>query len=157
MKARLPAVMLAGTGGILALSAGMAVAYWTSSGSGRGASNAGTVQAVTILAATGTPASSLVPGGTADLRLTLDNPNSVAVRIVGLAPGGSGITVVGGTGCTGSNAGVSVPTSSDLDVAVASGSSVSVNVAGAVRMTSAAPNGCQGASFQIPVSVTVQR
>lgn len=157
MTARLPGVLLAATALLLALGGRMAVAYWTSPGAGSGASNAGAVQAVTVLAATGSPASSLIPGGTADLRLTVDNPNSVSVRIVGVAPSGGTVTVLGGTGCTPSNAGVSVPTTSGLDVAVAAGGSVGVNLPGAVAMTAATPNGCQGASFQIPVTVTVQR
>ena len=151
------------------LGAGGAYAYFTSSGSGSGAVSVGTVSAVTVLAATGTPTSDLYPGDTgADLTLTLTNPNSYSLTIVGIAQDGL-VTVVGGSGCTSDtgtwpspvtlgNSGVTVPTQTGLNVPVPLGpGNVIVHVPGGASMTTSSNGGCQGASFQIPVTITVQK
>ena len=143
---------------LLGVAAGSAYGYWRTSGSGSGTASTGTAQAVTIEAANGSPATKLIPGNTADLVLTLDNPNSYAVTIVGIAQNtGGSVSIVGGAGCTAGNSAVSVPTQSGLSVAVAPGSGQTVHIAKGAAMGTASNSGCQGASFQIPVNVTVQR
>ena len=128
-------------------------AYWRTSGSGSGTASVGTASNVTLLAASGTPTSLLSPGGSADLLVTLNNPNSYAVTIVGAAQNGT-VTAVGGSGCT--TSGVSVPTQSGLTISVASGTHT-VTISNGALMSSSSDSGCQGASFQIPVTLTVQR
>ena len=136
--------------------AGGVLAYWRTSGSGSGAASVGTAQAVTVVAASGTPTSSLNPGGTADLVVTLNNPNSYAVTITGIAQNGA-VSPVPGGGCTGANAGVSVPTQSGLAISVASGSAQTVHIPGGAAMTAASDRSCQGVSFDLPITLTVQR
>jgi hypothetical protein len=137
------------------LAGGAAYAYFDGSGSGSGAATTGAPSAITVLAATGTVTNKLAPGTIGDLRLTLNNPNSYAVTISGVAGNGV-VTGSGGIGtCT--TTGVSVPTQSGLSVSVASGSSVGVVIAGAVTMGATSSTGCQGASFQVPVTLTVQK
>ena len=136
--------------------AGGVYAYFTTGGSGSGAASVGTAQAVTVQAvATGTPASSLQPGGSADLLVQLSNPNSYTVTLVGIAQNGTVTPVPSGT-CTGANAGVTVPTLAGLTISVASGVHV-VDIPGGAAMGASSASACQGASFQIPVTVTVQR
>jgi hypothetical protein len=149
----------------LGLGGGEAFAYFTSSGSGSGGTTTGSPSPVTVVAATGTPSSDLVPGGTADLTLTLNNPNTQTLNIVGISQAGP-VTVVGGTGCTSDsgsepsltlgNSGVAVPTQSGISgVTVGSGSAQIVHIPKGVSMASTSYSGCQKASFQIPVNITV--
>ena len=153
----------------IGLGAGSAYAYFTSAGSGSSSASVGTTQQVTLVAVTsGSALSTLVPGGTADLRVQLNNPNSFSVTIVGISQNGP-VTVVGGSGCTSDsgtwpsltlgNSGVSVPTRIDLSVTVTAGpiTNVVVHVANGASMNTSSASGCQGATFQIPVTVTVRR
>ena len=69
----------------------------------------GTSQTVTVEAVTsGSPSSTLLPGGTADLLVQLQNSASTAVTIVAISQNGPA-TPVGGNGCTASNDAVTVP------------------------------------------------
>jgi predicted ribosomally synthesized peptide with SipW-like signal peptide len=148
----LAAIVVAG------LIAGGAFAYFHASGSGSGAATDGSLQAVTVQAvASGSPNSTLVPGGTADLIVQVQNPNSIAVRITSIAQNESGTPVVmGGNGCTPANDGVTVTTETGLSISVAPGTQV-VDIAGAASMALSSASGCQGASFDLPVTLTVQQ
>jgi hypothetical protein len=150
------ATMVAGAVAALTvgLAGGAAYAYFNGSGLGSGAATTGAPSAITVLAATGTVTNKLAPGTTGDLRLTLNNPNSGAVTITGVAGNGV-VTASGGIGSC-STTGVSVPNQSGLSVSVASGSSVSVVIPGAVAMNASSSTGCQGATFRVPVTLTVQ-
>jgi hypothetical protein len=141
---------------LIGLSGGAAFAYFTSSGSGSGVATVGTPSPVTVLDATGTVTNKLYPGGAGDLLVTLDNPNSYAVAITSIV--GSGlVTGSGGIGtCT--NTGVSVtPGLTGLNISVASGSSVDVVIPGAVSMDSMSDSGCQGATFDVPITLAVHQ
>jgi hypothetical protein len=147
-------------GAVVALSAGLgsgvATAYWTTTGTGIGSATTGAPQAVTLIPASGTVDDALFPGGTADLLVALDNPNSYPVTITGISQRvGSPVEAVGSSGtCT--VTGVSVPTRSDLTITVASGANVTVHVPAGAAMSAASDSGCQGATFRIPVMVTVR-
>jgi hypothetical protein len=135
--------------------AGTAFAYFTSSGTARGSVTLGSAQSITVQAvASGSPSSTLVPGGTADLIVQLQNPNPSAVTLTAIAQNGSA-TPVGGSGCTSTNDGVTVQNQTGLNISVAPGTHV-VHVTGAAAMAMSSANGCQGASFDIPVTVTIQ-
>jgi hypothetical protein len=137
-----------------------AFGFFVHDGAGTASGTAGTPQAVTLVAATGTPSSDLYPGATADLAVTLDNPNSFAVTLVGVAQNGT-VTPVGGTepgtACSTANTGVTVPTQSSLSVTVAAGSGVTIHIANGASMSTASASGCQGATFRIPLTATVQK
>jgi len=164
-------VVLLGSGaGVLALglATGGAFAYFSSSGSGTGSGSVGILGAVNLETVTGTPSSDLIPGGSADLTLTLDNTNSYPVTITAISQDGL-VTVSGGSGCTSDtgtwpsgvtpgNSGVSVNTLSGLSITVGAGpGNVVVQIPGGASMTTSSDTGCQGASFDIPVTVTVQQ
>ncbi len=134
-------------------------------GSGTGTAATGTLQPLVIEPATlGSPSTSLTPGTTADLLLNLTNPNAVTVTIVSVAQAG-GVTVVGGSGCTSDtdwpgmlgNSGVSVPTAAGLSITIAGGATDRVHLPSGATLATTSAAGCQGASFQIPVTVTVQQ
>lgn len=160
MKRRLFVALTAVVALVVGLGAGGAYAYWRAQGSGSGTASVGTPAGVTVVAATATPSSKLIPGSTADLVVQLDNPNVYSVTIVGIAQVGTTVTPVGGTGpgtaCSSANTGVSVPTQTGLSLTVANGSNT-FHLTNAATMAASSASGCQGASFQIPVTVTVQR
>lgn len=140
---------------VLGVGSGAALAYWRTTGAGSGSATTGTVQSVTVLAASGTPASLLVPGGSGELLVTISNPNNYAVTLTGLAQNGA-ITVSGGSGCTAANSGVAVSTQTGLVVSIPAGTNA-VRVSAGIQMTAASATGCQSADFQVPITLTVHR
>jgi hypothetical protein len=134
--------------------AGAAFAYFASSGSGSGGGHSGTLSAPTISASHATPTTALLPGGTADVTLELSNPNAVALTVTSVAANGT-ISVSGGSGCTAGNDGVSFTTQSGLSISVpAHAVNDVIDLPAAITMSSASASGCQGASFNVPVTVT---
>lgn len=139
------------------LSGGAAYAYFTAVGTGSGAASATTLQTVTVAALVGgdAPTSSLVPGGpAADVVLRVQNPNAFSVTAVAVAATGA-ITADGAhPGCT--TTGVSFTPPGSLAVTIPAGTSL-LHVVGAATMSTASVSACQGATFSIPVSLTVHR
>jgi len=113
---------------------------------------------VTVSAIVGgdTVGSMLVPGGTADVILRVNNPNTAAVTLVSVTGGPGSITADGGhPGCT--TTGVTFTNQPSLSVAIAGSGTTLVHLAGAASMGAASSDGCQGATFFIPVSITVHQ
>jgi hypothetical protein len=132
--------------------AGAAYAYFVSTGTG--SATDGTAPTVTVQAvASGSPTSSLLPGGTSDLIVQVQNPSNLTLTVTGITQNGSA-TPVGGSGCTSSNDGVSVATETGLNVSLSPGTQI-LHFSGAAAMATSSANGCQGASFDIPVTLTV--
>lgn len=144
---------------VVGLGAGTAYAYFTGVGTGSGTTTVGgKPQSVTVIEATGTVTNKLYPGGSGDLKLTLDNPNSYPVIIVGISGNGT-VTGSGGIG-TCSTTGVTVNAKTGLTLSVASdpappNNPVTYVIANGVSMNGTSDSGCQGATFQVPVLVTV--
>lgn len=143
---------------VLVVGGASALAYFRAVGSGSGSATSDTAQAVTVQAvSSGAPAVTLIPGGTADLLVQVSNPNTFAVTIVGVSQNGN-VSVIGGASCTsdpGGNSGVSVPSQSALSVVVSSGTHV-VTIPNGAAMSASSASGCQGATFQVPVLITVR-
>jgi hypothetical protein len=141
---------------VMGVGAGAAFGYLTSSGSGRGHGAVGTMQTVTVAAITGeTPNTSLQPGSPGEVIVKVHNPNTVGVHLVGVTADGS-ITLAGGSGCTLANSGVTFTNQTGLAIAVNANSTALVRLPGAASMAASSANGCQGATFDIPVTITVQ-
>jgi hypothetical protein len=143
----------------VAIGAGAAYGYFTSSGSGSGSATTGTMQTVTVATA-GTPSAPLLPGGSGDVVFSVTNSNNFAVSVAGVAlKGGGSITPdAGHSGCTTTDSNpvvtLNVP-SGDLPVSIPANSTVPIDLANAASMDRAATNNCQGATFNIPVTITV--
>ena len=157
---RMPLVLAAIVALVLGISAGAAYGYFTSTGQGSGVASVGTMQTVT-LATAGTPSTPLRPGGpSGDLVFKVTNPNNFAVSLVGVAlqSGGTITFDSGHSSCTttDSNPVVSLTSlSGDLPVAIAKNSTLQVDLQSAVSMDVAATNNCQGATINIPITITV--
>lgn len=149
----LACVLVAASAGL----GGTANAYWGGSGSGSGAGSAGTNVAVTL--SPGSPSSTLYPGGSGDVVLTVSNPNLSPVQVgsftLEVTQGTGGFAVDGGhSGCavstltfttaTNSGSGWTVP----AKVAEVNGT-LPVTLTNALAMDVAAANACQGAGFTV--------
>lgn len=134
--------------------AGTAYAVFTATASGSGNAVVGQFKAVDVLHATGDPASNLYPGTSAPLRLTITSPNSRAVTITSISQDGA-VSVVGGTACTSGNSGVFVPPTSSLNITLTPGVHSFTLPAGA-SMAASSFTGCQGAVFEVPLTVKVK-
>ena len=142
---------------VAGLGAGAAYAYFTSSGSGSGGVTVGNMQTVTLATATATPTTPLLPGGTGDVSLSVDNPNNFAVTLVSVAQAQSS-TITADSGhpdCT--TTGVTFTSQTGLTKTIQANSTASVDLAGAVSMDKSSSAGCEGATFSIPVTITAQK
>ncbi len=137
---------------VTALTAGGGVAWalWSASGTGSGTSTALTAQAITVTAAAG-PAT-LYPGAAdGDITFTLTNPNPYPVQLTAMTPGA--ITSSNAGACPITN--VSVASATGLTINVAGGAtSATQTIPDVVSMIAAAPDGCQGVSFTIALTLT---
>ena len=139
---------------VTGLGAGSSYAYFKSTGAGNGSAAAGTLQPVS--ATVGSPTNPLFPGGAAgDVALTVKNPNSFAVTLTSVTGNGT-ITASGGIG-TCNTTGVSFAGfSGNISITAVNGGTQTVDLPAKASMSSSSQNGCQGATFTIPVSLTDQ-
>lgn len=131
---------------------GSAYGFWRAPGSGSGVAAVGTMSKVTIEATTATDAGSskLYPGGTANVVLKVNNPNTFAVHVVSIALTGT-ITANSGT-CSTTGVTYTAPTSVPD---IAPGAST-VTLSNAASMSTSSDAGCQGATFDFQVTLTVK-
>ncbi len=135
--------------------AGAAFAAFVGFGTTSGTGSVASLSSITISSATVTPSSALLPGATSDATFELNNPNSVAVTIVAVSQNGD-ISVSGGSDCNATNAHVSFSDQSSLSIVVPAGATnYAVDLPAALSMTSDAASGCQAATFNVPIFVTV--
>jgi hypothetical protein len=134
-----------------------AYAYWTNTAEGAGTASTGTLQAVVVTTSSATPTSALLPGRQASAAFRVTNPNHFDVTITAVTKDGD-ITVSGGTACDATNAKVTFSDQTGLAVTVLA-NAVDQQVeldATAVSMDADSANGCQSATFNIPITVSVQ-
>lgn len=134
--------------------AGTAAAAWLASGGGYGSASTGTTAAVELTP--GLPSAQLFPGGSADVLLTITNPNGWAVTVPSLrldtSQGAGGFTASAGCPAddlsfaaqTNGGAGWTVP-----GKAGETAGTLAVTLSQALAMSSSAENGCQGATFTV--------
>lgn len=151
-KKRLVSSAIAALAAVLATSA-IVLAVWTVTGTGAGSGAATVAQSLTLTAVTPTGASaSLYPGGPAGpVEFQVANPNPFAVTITGITWG----TPTSGnpTACANTNISLdpNAPTTVSISVPANSTSST-VLVNGVLDLAHTAPNGCEGQSFNIPIT-----
>jgi hypothetical protein len=147
------------TGGAVA-----AYAAWNATGTGDAYAQAGTAQELQITQA-GTDAT-LYPGATGNAFIKVTNPNSYPVKITTIKwtpSDGVAATPVAGSVCN--NTGVyfgdfsTGPVGSNgllsgLNLPLGAGETKTFTLEKAVRMINNSENGCQGATFAIPVKVS---
>lgn len=139
----------------LLLGAGVARAYFTTTATGTASARAATVQDVTLTA--GTPSSPLYPGGSGDVALRVDNPNSVSVHLPSLeldtSLGANGLAVdAGHSGCNLSSLSFTTQDNGGSGFEVPPGSSM-LDLTNAISMGTGAADACQGATFTVYLKV----
>jgi hypothetical protein len=157
---RFPIVFGAIVALLLGLGAGSAFAYFTTLGSGTGSASTGNLLSLTVATA-GTPSSPLLPGRSGDVVFTATNSNKFPVSIVKVAlQAGATITPdASHSACTTTDnlAVVTLSVSAtDLPVSIAPKATVTIDLAAAAAMDIDATSNCQGATFTIPIMITVQ-
>ena len=150
------AIAIGATVGIAAAATGIAYGVWTVSGSGTGSGAATVAQGLTVTAVTPTgAAASLYPGGPASgVYFTVSNPNPFAVTITAITWGTP--SSANPTACANSNISLdaSAPTTGLTIVVPPNPQTGGFSVPGVLDLLHSAPNGCQGVSFNIPMTVT---
>jgi hypothetical protein len=143
-------------GGIVAVLvlgvAGLVYAAWTTNGSGSGYAKAGTAQVLTTVDVSASTTATLYPGATGDVLLKVNNPNSYPVRVTDVTANGTITADSGHAACV--TTGVSFVDQHSKTIEIAASGQTQVTLTGAAKMTNASDNGCQGATFTIPVSLT---
>jgi hypothetical protein len=136
------------------VASGVLYAAWSTGGSGNGYAKAGTASSLTIGDASASTTADLYPGGTGAVKLKVTNPNPFPVRITSVTKQASGtITSDKGAACNAST-GVTFTDQTGLTLDLAAGATTTFTLSGAVSMSNASDNSCQGAIFTIPVDVT---
>ena len=152
---------------LLLTGGGVAVASWTATGTGQGSARAASVTGLVVSA--GSPVGALypLPAGTTpatgygsstvgSVATTVTNPNPFPLTLTSATLGSVTTTPLSGRTCA---AGSVLPTTSapiplDPPVTLAPTSAPTpVTVPGALYMIATAEDGCQGASFSVPVTV----
>jgi hypothetical protein len=132
---------------------GALYAAWSAGGSGNGYAKATTAQSLTIGDASASTTADLYPGATGTVKLKVTNPNPFPVRITSVAKQSGGtITSDKGAACNAST-GVTFTDQAGLALDLAAGATSTFTLSGAVSMSNASDNTCQGAIFTIPVDV----
>jgi hypothetical protein len=140
---------------VSALTAGIAYAVWTTTGSGSGAGAASVAQTLVVTPITPVgAAASLYPGGPAGpVYFTINNPNSFPVTVTGLSWGTPVST--NPTACPNSNISLdtNAPTTVSIPVA-ANTTSSALSEQSVLDLSHSAPDGCEGTAFDISISAT---
>lgn len=136
--------------GATAVTAGAAVAMWSSTGVGTGKSKA--LSAVNISVAAATGAADLYPGFTqGDVSFTSANTNPYPVTFTSMTSGT--VTSSDPANCPSTNVTVASPTG--LSLLVPAGATAQAGtIADVVTMAGAAPDACQGVVFTIGLTLT---
>jgi len=136
------------------IAVGIAIGAWNATGSGTGYAKAGTSSSLTLGDASASTVADLYPGATGNVKITVTNPNSFPVSITSVSQTAStSITSDKGSTCNAST-GVTFTTQSGLSLALAANTTSTFTLSGAVAMSNASANACQGAVFSIPVDVS---
>ncbi len=137
--------------GIIAM-ASVAYAAWTASGSGQGYAKAGTASALTTVDVSASTTATLYPSGTGNVLLRISNPNPYPVRVTTVNGNGT-ITSDKGAACDAAT-GVTFTNQSGLTLDIPASGASTFTLTGAVAMSNASDNTCQGGVFTIPVSLS---
>jgi hypothetical protein len=142
---------------LLAALAGAALVHaaWTAGGQGSGYVEAGTATPLRTLDASAETTATLYPGGTGDVEVEVDNPNPYPVTVTAISlRGQNGDIAPDASHSACDPTGVSFDDRTGLSLDVEAASSRRMTLSGAALMSNASADGCQGATFTIPLDLT---
>jgi hypothetical protein len=150
-------IVFGGVALAMLVSAGAVFALWSATGTGPGRARATTAVTATVtpVNCAGTPACvDLYPGYTGgDVYFTITNANPYSITFTGMTAGAVTVDALHAAACPASSITVS-PASGLSLLAPASSTTAELSISNVVTMISAAPDGCQGASFDISLILT---
>jgi hypothetical protein len=148
-----PKKLIVGAVTMLVLGAvGLVYAAWTTNGSGSGYAKAGTSQALTTIDVSASTTATLYPSSDGDVDVKISNPNTYPVQVTDIAGSGAITADSGHSGCVATGVTFTDQTGQAIDVAA--GGSTAVTLTDAAHMSNGADDGCQGATFTIPVDLS---
>jgi hypothetical protein len=144
--------VVAGVTAAALIGGGVAIAYWTTTGSGSGAAATGTSTLVTV--AQDNAVSGLYPGGPdQELDFTVTNPGPAEQYVTDVAISVSGTS---NPGCTAADFDVTQPTVADGDLVVGDTAFEGASTGAAIRMINSASNqdACKGVTVSLAYAVS---
>ena len=136
-----------------AAAGGRAYGYFTAPGGGEGTATVDSAEPLALLdPLDDATADRLYPGGEGDLLVRVQNPNRFAVVLERVRPAATDIRS-DARGCAELVGLVDERLAIEPAVRVEPGATVDLRLPRAVRLDASAPDGCQGATFAIPVRV----
>src|SRR5436305_1403315 len=139
---------------------GLVYAAWTTNGSGSAYAKAGTATSLSTVDVSASTTATLYPGVTGDVLIKIDNPNPYSVVVTGVSLNGTNADIApDGSHSSCTTTGVSFTNQTGLSISVPAKSggvdgTAQSTLTGAAAMSNASVNGCQGAVFTIPVTIT---
>jgi hypothetical protein len=151
-------IVFGGVALAMLVSAGAVFALWSAQGTGSGRARATTAVTATVtpVNCAATPGCvDLYPGYTnGDVYFTITNANPYNVTFTGMTAGAITVDALHAADCPASSITVTSPVSGLSLVAPASSTTAELSINNVVSMISTAPDGCQGASFDISLTLT---
>lgn len=161
MTPRRRTIALLGVQLVVSMAAGAALGWWRATATGVGSAASALMHVNALTVSNDDPNDALVPGGSADLVIRVQNPNDFAVRLysVEVGPGNADKS-----GCedhdivrdTDRAYNATLGSFLDAQEALGPGETRVVRLPDAIRMNLDAAASCQGASFSFPVGVEVR-
>ena len=143
---------------VLLLSAGIAFGLWSAQGTGSGRARATTAVAAVVnpVNCSATPGCiDLYPGFTdGDAYFTITNSNPYPITFTAMTAGTITVDAGHAAACPASSITVASPVTGLSLLAPASSTTGQLSIADIVTIIAAAPDGCQGASFDIVLTLT---
>lgn len=144
-------LVVAVSGVVVILAAGVTFGSWSVSGTGNGYAKAVTPSGLTLNDASASTVAQLYPGGSGDVKVSITNPNAFAVTITSVTGTGA-ITSDKGATCDAAT-GVTYANQTGLSLSLAAGATQVFTLTGAASMSNSTVDACKSAIFSIPVSV----
>lgn len=136
--------------------AGLAWALWTTTANGNAAAQARTM---TFSLAASSATADLYPSSSAtgSVSFTVTNPNPFTIEVTDVTGNGA-VVPTDPVACPAANVTTGTVTglSGAAYQAAGSGGTKTMTIAGILTMATGAPNGCQGMTFTVPVTVTAR-
>lgn len=153
-------VAVAASAALVLGGAGAAIAFWSTTGSGPGSATAGQLQTLTTQALVqGAPGQApLAPGGTADVVVKVTNPNAYPVQLYSVASAGAAAPDSSHPQCATTGVSFQNPLAPLTPaVTIPANGTQTVTLPGSVSMSMASDAGCQGALFNLPLTLEVRK
>ena len=153
---RVPTTLAATAAAVVITS--LVFAAWVSNGTGTATSKAGSSQALSTVDASASTSATLYPGVNGDVTVRISNPNPFAIRVTSVSLNGSNSDIAADAGhasCSPTGVSFTDQTGLTIDVPAKSGGTngtATATLTGAASMSNSSADGCQGATFTIPVS-----